>query len=112
MAITTQDIAPPDSLSRRPALFFVLAGCLALGACGKRVTDANLGQVRPDMSTKEVESILGAPTRTEAPPELKSQEVKTLTVTRYVYEQEGKTVTLTFVGDRLATGGVDGHFGD
>jgi hypothetical protein len=87
---------------------FILTAC----ACGKRITDANLDQVKPDMSTKEVESILGAPSRTEAPPELKSQEVKTLTVTRYVYEQDGKTVTLTFVGDRLATGGVEGTFGN
>ncbi len=86
--------------------------CLAVSACGKRVTDANLGQVKPDMSTKEVESILGAPNHMEVPPELKSQEVKTLTVTRYIYEQDGKKVTLTFVGDRLATGGVDGSFGN
>ncbi len=88
-----------------------IAYCLCFASCGMRVTDANLDQVKPDMSTKEVESILGAPTRTEAPPELKSHEVKTLPVTRYVYEQNGKMVTLTFVGDRLATGGIDGSFG-
>lgn len=75
-----------------------------LAACSRHVTDANLRQVRPDMSSKEVESILGQPTRTESAPELKSTEVKTLPVTRYVYEQDGKTVELIFVGDKLASG--------
>lgn len=83
----------------------------AFSGCGKRITDANLDRVKSDMSTKEVESILGPPTRAESPPELKSQEVKRLTVTRYVYEQNGQTVELTFVGDRLASGGVRGNFG-
>jgi hypothetical protein len=36
--------------------------------------------------------------------------VKTLPVTRYVYEQNGRQVVLKFVGDRLATGGVEGAF--
>ena len=84
---------------------------ISLAACGRNVTDANLAYVKSDMSTKEVESILGPPTRSNAPPELKSEEVKTLAVTRYVYEQNGKSVELLFVGDRLATGGVKGTFG-
>lgn len=94
----------------KPLLIIWTLLSVALAGCGKRVTDSNLDQVKPDMSTKEVESILGIPTRTEEPPELKSQAVKTLSVTRYVYEQNGKKVTLTFVGDRLATGGIDGTF--
>ena len=83
----------------------------SLAACEKQVTNANLKYVKADMSSKEVESILGPPTRMENPPELKSQELKTLTVTRYVYEQNGRSVELTFIGDRLATGGVKGNFG-
>jgi hypothetical protein len=91
---------------------FLLVTLLGLAACGQRITNANLSNVKSDMSTKEVESILGPPTRMDAPPELKSQEVKTLPVTRYVYEQNGQTVELLFVGDRLATGGVKGTFGN
>ena len=90
-----------------------LAVCLiaaVLAGCEARVTDANLREVKPEMTTKEVESILGPPKRIESPPELKSPEVKTLPVSRYVYEQDGRTVTLTFVGDRLADGGVIGSF--
>ena len=60
------------------------------------------------MTTKEVESILGAPDRIHAGPELVSREVKTLPVTRYVYEQDGKKIELVFVGDRLATGPAKG----
>lgn len=80
--------------------------------CGKRITDANLREVKPEMTSKEVESILGPPTRMDMPHELKLQEVKTLQVTRYYYDQAGKTVELTFVGDRLATGGINGKFGE
>ncbi|MEI6350617.1 MAG: hypothetical protein WCP06_05865 [Verrucomicrobiota bacterium] len=83
---------------------------LTLSACERRISDANLREVKPDMTSKEVESILGQPGKVEASTELKSAEVKTLPVTRYVYEQNGKKVTLTFVGDRLASGGVEGSF--
>lgn len=87
-----------------------LALALLLTGCGARITDANLDEVKPDMTTKEVESILGPPSRSDSPPELKLPQVKTLQVTRYYYEQDGETVTLTFVGDRLASGGVAGRF--
>ena len=83
---------------------------LTLSACERHISDANLREVKPDMTSKEVESILGQPGKVESSPELKSTEVKTLPVTRYVYEQKGKKVTLTFVGDRLASGGVEGSF--
>jgi hypothetical protein len=96
---------------KRAGIVALLLLLLALEGCGRSIGDANLSQVKPDMNTKEVESILGPPTRIESPPELKSQEVKTVPVTRYVYEQDGRTVELTFVGDRLASGGVKGKFG-
>jgi hypothetical protein len=99
-------------MSKKRLTFFLLIPLLGLAACGQRISDANLKSVKSDMSTKEVESILGPPTRMDAPPELKSQEVKTLPVTRYFYDQNGKTVELLFVGDRLATGGVKGTFGN
>ena len=85
-------------------LFSVLLLALACSACSPRVTDANLREVNPDMTTKEVESILGAPTRVESAPELISHEVKTLPVTRYVYEQNGEKIELLFIGDKLGSG--------
>ena len=84
-------------------MLVVSATCL-LGGCERKISDANLKVIRPDMTTKEVESILGAPTRIETKPDLVSREVKTLPVTRYVYEQNGKKIELTFVGDRLGSG--------
>ena len=85
---------------------------LGIAGCGRHITDANLNQVKPDMNTKEVESILGPPTRTELPPELKQPEVRTMQVVRYVYEQDGHKVELLFVGDKLASGSeaVKGSF--
>lgn len=79
-----------------------------LGACQRKIGEANLNAVKPDMTSKEVESILGAPTHVETGPELVSSEPKTLLVTRQVYEQDGKKIELRFVGDRLATGSVNG----
>lgn len=91
----------------------MLCGMILLlqAGCERHIKDANLAAVKSDMSTKEVESILGPPTHVELPTELKSKEVITMKVTRYVYEQNGKKVELLFVGDRLATGGVNGNFG-
>jgi len=83
---------------------------LSLSACSPHVRDANLREVKPDMSTKEVESILGQPKRIDSSTELKSTEVRVLPVVRYEYEQDGHKVSLTFVGDRLAENGIDGSF--
>lgn len=85
---------------------FSVALCLCvifLPACGRKITDSNLRVLKPEMTTKEVESILGAPTHVETGPELISKEVKTLPVTHYIYEQNGKKVELLFVGDRLSS---------
>jgi len=81
---------------------------LSLGACQRKIGEANLNAVKPDMTSKEVESILGAPTHVETAPELVSNEPKTLIVTRQIYEQNGKKIELRFVGDRLATGSING----
>ena len=100
--------------AKRGQAFFlqsvIAIAALLLASCSQRITDLNLNQVKSDMTTKEVESILGQPTRVESSPELKMREVKTLPVVRYLYVQDGRTVELTFVGDRLATGGVNGSF--
>ncbi len=103
---------PHHPLSRRAALFAcaLAAACgpLLLTGCEKVLTDANLRHVRADMSTKEVESVLGYPSRVESPAPATSG--TGLPVSRYVYAQGEREVTLTFVGDRLATGGVHGSF--
>ena len=99
-------------MTRALAIFSFLA-LLGAAACSRHIGDANLREVKPDMNTKEVESILGPPTRVELPPELKPPpEVRTMPVVRYVYEQDGHTVELLFVGDKLAggNGAIKGSF--
>ena len=85
---------------------------LLFTGCGKRITDVNLNQVKTDMSTKEVESILGPPTRTKSHEMTLQTQMKTLPATTYYYEQDGQTVELRFVGDKLAPGGRAGSFGE
>ncbi|MDD5350986.1 MAG: hypothetical protein PHQ12_12310 [Chthoniobacteraceae bacterium] len=91
--------------ARRLAL--LAAAALSLGllsACDREITDANLKLIKPDMTTKEVESILGAPNRVVTVSEPSAEAVKTLPIVRYVYEQKGQKIELTFVGDRLGEG--------
>jgi hypothetical protein len=85
-----------------------LVACLALPGCTRKLSNANLDCVKDDMSPKEVESILGEPTRRETREMPLQTEVKTLPVLRYVYEQNGKTVTVHFVDGKMI--GVEGSF--
>jgi len=97
-------------LTRTVGVLLAALGLATMPACGKRVTDQNLSQVRIDMSKKEVESILGQPTSshtTELP--LVTQR-KTLPATRYVYEQDGRKVVLHFVDDKFVK--AEGSFQD
>ena len=82
----------------------------ALSGCGKRVTDSNLSKVKAEMTMKEVESILGHPTRANYHDLTLQTQMKTLPASRYYYDQDGRTVELIFVGDRLKghTGNFDG----
>lgn len=97
---------------------------LGLAACARHLTDANLHEVKSEMTTKEVESILGPPNRIEAtletPPAAtteaeaasaaRSSGPSSSSMTRYTYVQGDRTVTLTFAGDRLIPSGVSGSF--
>jgi len=78
-----------------------LAALVLLQGCGQHLTDSNLKQVRPEMSPKEVESILGQPARIEK----FQMEVQThkpvLDGVRYYYEQDGQTIALHFVDGKL-----------
>jgi hypothetical protein len=92
------------------AILFALALGLLLPACGKRLREANLEAVQPDMSTKEVESILGHPSRVKSHELTLLTQMKTLPATRYYYEQNGTVVELIFVNDKLV--GKYGHFSE
>jgi hypothetical protein len=85
-----------------------LMACAVLPACQRKLSDANLNCVKMDMSPKEVESILGQPTRQETREMPLQADVKTLPVLRYVYEQNGKTVVIHFVDGKLI--GQEGSF--
>jgi len=87
-------------------LISAVVASLAFSACERKITESNLKVLKPDMTAKEVESILGAPTRIEVGPEI-TRDPQTLLVTRHVYEQNGKKIELRFVGDRLATAPKD-----
>ena len=89
----------------------LFASSLALCSCGPRITDENLRVVDEQrvkleelgkgLSPKEVESILGQPTRSETrrlPLETQKKEVD---VVRYYYDQDGKSVELHFVDNKL-----------
>ena len=74
---------------------------LVIAACGERISDNNLKQVHEEMSPKEVESILGQPTRIEKfQMEVQTQK-PVLEGQRYYYEQNGKTIELHFVDGKL-----------
>jgi hypothetical protein len=97
---------------RNPAasLFFLLLPLL-LAACGPRITNENLDVVNHQrevlekagkgLSPKEVESILGQPQRAESfkiPLETRKPMLDGL---RYFYQQDGETVELHFVDNKL-----------
>lgn len=92
----------------RRSLLAAITCSLLLTACDRHVTDSNLDQVKPDMSSKEVESILGQPTHIKTHELTLQTQMKTLPAQRYYYEQEGRTVELIFVNDKLI--GKEGSF--
>jgi hypothetical protein len=91
-----------------PLAVFALVACLLLPGCKRKLTDANLSCVKMDMNPKEVESILGQPNESVTKEMELQADVKTLPVLRYVYEQNGKTVTIHFVDGKLV--GQEGSF--
>ncbi|MBV9490695.1 MAG: hypothetical protein JO069_13385 [Verrucomicrobia bacterium] len=76
-------------------LVFTVAA-LSLAGCHRHFDNRNLEQLRPNISQKEVETILGHPDRTEkVEVELETQK-KTMAITRYYYQQDGQTIVLHF----------------
>ena len=83
------------------ALILVAVALLATTACEREFANRNLEQLQPNMSQKEVESIIGNPDRTEKMDlELETQR-KTMSITRYFYKQKGQTIVLHFQNGRL-----------
>ena len=80
---------------------------LATG-CKRKLSDANLSCVKPDMNPKEVESVLGQPTSATSGELPLQTHPKTLPTETYFYRQGNKTVTIFFVDGKLA--GQDGSF--
>ena len=86
---------------RGGALILVTAAMLATTGCEREFANRNLEQLKPNMSQKEVESIIGNPDRIEkADLELETQK-KTMSITRYFYNQRGQTIVLQFQNGRL-----------
>ena len=86
---------------RGGALILVTAAMLATTGCEREFANRNLEQLKPNMSQKEVESIIGNPDRIEkADLELETQK-KTMSITRYFYNQNGQTIVLQFQNGRL-----------
>jgi len=86
---------------RAGALILVATAMLATTGCEREFANRNLEQLKPNMSQKEVESIIGNPDRIEkADLELETQK-KTMSITRYFYNQNGQTIVLQFQNGRL-----------
>jgi hypothetical protein len=86
---------------RESALILTAAAFFVTSGCEREFANRNLEQVKPNMSQKEVESIIGNPDRIEkAEVELEAQK-KTISVTRYFYTQKGQTIVLQFQNGRL-----------
>jgi hypothetical protein len=90
-------------------LFSSLAFVIA--ACGPRITNDNLDivekerttreQISKGISPKEVESILGQPTKSEVTKLALETQKKEVEVVRYYYEQDGDQIELHFVDGKL-----------
>ena len=95
---------------RMSATTLLLPIALSLAGCGPRVTDANIDAVNREyeisertgksVTLKEVESMMGQPTRIVNFP-IEKPSVKELPGTRYYYEQDGKSVELHFIDGKL-----------
>jgi hypothetical protein len=104
-------MSPQPRLRNLSRLLLLTAAALLLVSCGPRFTNKNLEVVNREfesgertkggVSTKEVESILGPPKRVETYRlELETQK-KELGGVRYYYDQDGQTIELHFLDNKL-----------
>jgi outer membrane protein assembly factor BamE (lipoprotein component of BamABCDE complex) len=71
-------------------IVFTVASC-----SDKRITKANVDQITENMSKKQVESILGAPSSID------TKDFLVMKKTTYVYRQGKDTVTIVFKDDKV-----------
>ncbi len=98
-----------------PASVLFFSYVLGLTACGPRVTNRNIDAVNAQfdsgrsVSLKEVEAILGLPTRQETH-KIEQETIRELPMLRYYYVENGQTVELHFIDGKLQNRLV--HFGE
>lgn len=95
------------------ALVLLSIPALALQGCGPHITNANIDVVNRQrealekagkgISPKEVESILGLPQNIEATKLPLETQKKEVDVVRYYYQQDGETIVLHFVDNKLVS---------
>jgi hypothetical protein len=93
------------------AIFSLITIAAAFTACGPTITNDNLKVVDEQrakleaggkgLSPKEVESILGQPKRIETAKLSLETQKKEVDVVRYYYQQDGETLELHFVDNKL-----------
>jgi hypothetical protein len=109
----------PGNVRSLLASTFTLSCAVGFSACGPRLADRNIDAVNrlyeqaaktgKPLSIKEVEAILGQPTRVENFP-IEMATTKELPGVRYYYRQNGHTIELHFLDNQLIRK-VD-HFGE
>ena len=100
----------PVTVRSMPASALSLTLVLGLAACGPRLADRNIDAVNrlyekaqkngKDVTLKEVEAVLGQPTRIENFP-MERQRTEELPGVRYFYRQGNDTIVLHFVDNKL-----------
>jgi hypothetical protein len=93
-----------------PASALFLTFAIGFSACGPRVANRNIDALNRQydtaekagkgLSIKEVEAVLGQPTHVEPFP-IEMQTTKELQGVRYYYEENGQTVVLHFIDNKL-----------
>ena len=93
-----------------PASVLLLSSAFGFTACGPQVADRNIDALNQmyetaertgkAISIKEVEAVLGPP-KTSVPFPIEMQTTKELQGVRYYYEQNGQTIELHFIDNKL-----------
>ncbi len=79
----------------RPPLLAVLVLTFAIAACGARVSQQNYEKIENDMSTQDVNRILGKPT------EVSSFGIGGLSATTAKWVGKTHTITVTFANEKV-----------
>jgi len=80
---------------KRLQIISAVIGILLCACSDQRLTQANVDQVTEGMSKKQVESILGPPTKVD------TKDFLLLKRTTYVYHQSNGSVTVLFKDDKV-----------